>query len=90
MSTEITTTYTCEIPKRVRVLILGGGIHGVGCLHDLASRGWKDILLIEKNTLASGTSHSSTKLIHGGLRYLQNPKNFGLVTSALKERYNLK
>ncbi len=82
--------YSNEIPKRVRVLILGGGIHGTGTLHDLATRGWKDIFLVEKNTLASATSSASTKLVHGGLRYLQNPRNFPLVGSALKERYNLK
>ena len=81
--------YSFQIPKRVRVLVLGGGIHGTGCLHDLATRGWKDIFLVEKNTLASATSSASTKLVHGGLRYLQNPRNFPLVGSALKERYNL-
>lgn len=80
---------TGELPERVRVLILGGGIHGVGLLHDLASRGWRDVHLVERNWLGSGTSSKSTKLIHGGLRYLQNPKDFGLVAEALRERRTL-
>jgi glycerol-3-phosphate dehydrogenase len=75
-----------SLPTRVRVLILGGGIHGVGILHDIASRGWKDALLVEKSTLGSGTSSKSTKLIHGGLRYLKNPADLGLVRESLHER----
>jgi glycerol-3-phosphate dehydrogenase len=78
-----------ELPSRVRALVLGGGIHGVGVLHDLASRGWKDIHLIEKNTIGSGTSSKSTKLIHGGLRYLKRVTDFGLVSDALYERHLL-
>ena len=74
------------LPQRVRVLILGGGIHGVGILHDMASRGWHDIHLLEKNTLGHGTSSRSTKLIHGGLRYLQRIHDFPLVAEALRER----
>jgi glycerol-3-phosphate dehydrogenase len=78
--------YQAKLPDRVRVLVLGGGIHGVGVLHDMASRGWQDIHLVEKSTLAAGTSSRSTKLIHGGLRYLKNIKDFGMVMEALKER----
>ena len=74
------------LPQRVRVLILGGGIHGVGILHDMASRGWQDVHLLEKNTLGHGTSSRSTKLIHGGLRYLQRVHDFPLVAEALRER----
>ncbi len=74
------------LPTRVRLLVLGGGIHGVGVLHDLATRGWNDIHLIEKNTLGSGTSSRSTKLIHGGLRYLRHVRDFWLVAESLKER----
>ena len=74
------------LPKRVRVLILGGGIHGVGVLHDLASRGFKDVFLLEKSSLAHGTSSKSTKLIHGGLRYLKRISDFNLVIEALRER----
>lgn len=75
-----------RLPTRVRVLIIGGGIHGVGLLHDMASRGWTDIHLIEKSTLGDGTSSKSTKLIHGGLRYLKRLSDYGLVAEALKER----
>ncbi len=78
--------YCDELPSRVRVLVLGGGIHGMGVLHDLASRGWKDIHLLEKDSIASGTSSRSTKLIHGGLRYLKRVTDFGLVMEALHER----
>lgn len=74
------------LPKRVRVLVLGGGIHGVGVLHDLVSRGWKDVHLVEKKRLASGTSSRSTKLIHGGLRYLEKITQFGMVSESLQER----
>ena len=76
-------------PDRVRVLILGGGIHGVGLLHDLVSRGWNDVHLVERHTLGSGTSSKSTKLVHGGLRYLQNIRDFGLVSESLRERRTL-
>lgn len=74
------------LPNRVRVLILGGGIHGVGILHDLASRGWHDVHLIEKKSLGSGTSSRSTKLIHGGLRYLKHFLDYPLVAESLAER----
>lgn len=78
--------YNDELPTRVRVLVLGGGIHGVGVLHDMASRGWSDIHLIEKTRLGVATSSRSTKLIHGGLRYLRRLGDFGLVSEALRER----
>ncbi len=74
------------LPSRVRVLVLGGGIHGVGVLHDWVSRGYRDIHLLEKNTLGSGTSSKSTKLIHGGLRYLEQLREMGMVFEALRER----
>jgi glycerol-3-phosphate dehydrogenase len=75
-----------NLEARYRVVILGGGIHGVGIAHDLASRGWKDVLVVEKSIIGSGTSSKSTKLIHGGLRYLQNPRDFPLVAEGLEER----
>lgn len=78
--------YQDVLPERVRVLVLGGGIHGVGLLHDLASRGWRDVFLVEKDQIGAGTSSRSTKLIHGGLRYLRNPSDFGLVYESLHER----
>lgn len=81
--------YENKLPARVRVLVLGGGIHGVGVLHDMASRGWQDCHLIEKQTLAGATSSKSTKLIHGGLRYLKRISDFAMVREALHERYLL-
>lgn len=66
------------------VAIIGGGINGCGCAADAALRGLS-VVLLEKNDLASKTSSSSTKLIHGGLRYLEHYE-FGLVRKALKER----
>jgi len=64
--------------------IVGGGINGAGIARDAAGRGFK-VLLVEQNDLASGTSSASTKLIHGGLRYLEHGW-FRLVREALKER----
>ena len=66
------------------VLVIGGGITGAGIALDAASRGLKTAL-IEKGDFASGTSSRSTKLIHGGLRYLQNLE-FKLVHEVGKER----
>lgn len=74
------------LPSRVRVLVIGGGIHGVGVLHDLVSRGWRDTFLIEKGRLGLATSARSTKLIHGGLRYLAHLRDWALVREALAER----
>ncbi|MGH7167582.1 MAG: glycerol-3-phosphate dehydrogenase/oxidase [Nitrospiraceae bacterium] len=70
----------------LNVLIVGGGIHGAGLLHDLATRQVKGIHLVEQNRLASGTSSRTTKLVHGGLRYLEHPSQWGLVREALRER----
>ncbi len=72
--------------KKTPVVILGGGIHGVGVLHDLCSRGYSDVSLFEKAELANGTSSQSTKLIHGGLRYLERPSQIPLVYECLHER----
>ena len=66
------------------VLIVGGGINGCGIARDLAGRGWR-VVLCEKDDLASHTSSASTKLIHGGLRYLEHYE-FSLVRKALQER----
>ena len=66
------------------ILIIGGGINGCGIARDAAGRGFS-VLLAEMNDLASGTSSWSTKLIHGGLRYLEF-REFRLVREALKER----
>ena len=66
------------------ICIIGGGINGVGIARDAAGRGLK-VLLLEKNDLASATSSASTKLVHGGLRYLEY-NEFRLVHEALRER----
>jgi glycerol-3-phosphate dehydrogenase len=66
------------------VLVVGGGINGCGIARDLAGRGWR-VVLCEKDDLASHTSSASTKLIHGGLRYLEHYE-FALVRKALQER----
>ena len=64
--------------------VIGGGINGAGIARDAAGRGAK-VLLLEKGDLAQGTSSASTKLIHGGLRYLEHYA-FGLVREGLAER----
>lgn len=69
---------------RYDVLIIGGGINGVGIARDAASQGFS-VLLAEKGDLAGQTSSASTKLIHGGLRYLEN-YDFRLVRESLRER----
>lgn len=66
------------------LLVVGGGVNGAGIARDLAGRGLK-VVLCERDDLASHTSSASTKLIHGGLRYLEY-REFGLVRKALLER----
>ena len=66
------------------VLVIGGGITGAGVALDAATRGYS-VALIERGDYASGTSSRSSKLVHGGLRYLQN-FDLGLVREALLER----
>src|SRR5215216_2803087 len=66
------------------LLVIGGGITGAGIILDAASRGLKTAL-VEKNDFAFGTSSRSTKLIHGGLRYLKQLE-FGLVKEVGSER----
>ncbi|MBU9632564.1 glycerol-3-phosphate dehydrogenase [Burkholderia multivorans] len=74
-------------PNRYDLLVVGGGINGAGISRDAAGRGLS-VLLCEQDDLASHTSSASTKLIHGGLRYLEY-KEFGLVRKALQERETL-
>ena len=66
------------------IAIIGGGINGCGIARDAAGRGWQ-VCLAERADLASGTSSASTKLVHGGLRYLEHYE-FRLVREALMER----
>ncbi|MBU6267688.1 MAG: glycerol-3-phosphate dehydrogenase [Sphingomonadales bacterium] len=74
-----------EVPFDVAVI--GGGVNGAGIARDIAGRGAK-VLLLEAGDLAGGTSSASTKLIHGGLRYLEHYE-FALVREALGERERL-
>ena len=71
----------------VDVFIIGGGINGAGIARDAAGRGLS-VALAEAGDLGGATSSASTKLFHGGLRYLEFFE-FGLVASALKERETL-
>src|SRR4051812_21522891 len=66
------------------VLVVGGGITGAGAALDAATRGLR-VGLVEARDLAAGTSSASSKLIHGGLRYLEMG-DLGLVREALRER----
>jgi glycerol-3-phosphate dehydrogenase len=69
------------------IAVIGGGVNGCGIARDAAGRGAK-VLLLEADDLASGTSSKSTKLIHGGLRYLEHYE-FALVRESLVERERL-
>src|SRR3954454_23977635 len=80
-----------EMLKRVQdqsepwdMVVIGGGATGVGIAVDAASRGYEGVLL-EQNDFGKGTSSRSTKLVHGGVRYLEQG-NISLVMEALKER----
>src|SRR6476659_3491575 len=70
--------------ERFDVVVIGGGITGAGVALDAASRGYS-VALLERDDYASGTSSRSSKMVHGGLRYLQN-FDLGLVREALLER----
>jgi glycerol-3-phosphate dehydrogenase len=73
--------------EEFEVLVIGGGATGLGCAVDAASRGYRTALL-ESHDFAQGTSSRSTKLVHGGVRYLQQG-NISLVLEALRERGSL-
>ncbi len=74
-------------PTTIDVAVVGGGIHGTGIARDAARRGLR-VALYERADLGSGTSSASSKLVHGGLRYLEQLQ-FGLVHEALRERHVL-
>lgn len=84
---EQQTTLESLKDKTYDLLIIGGGINGVGVARDAAMRGMS-VLCVEQSDFASGTSSRSSKLVHGGLRYLENFE-FGLVFEALNERTKL-
>src|ERR1700744_4327103 len=80
-----------EMVARVRdrkepwdIVVIGGGATGAGIAVDAATRGY-DVLLLEREDFGKGTSSRSTKLVHGGVRYLEQG-NLSLVMEALKER----
>src|SRR5690606_1487983 len=73
-----------ERERHYDLVVVGGGINGVGIARDAAGRGFS-VLLCEQDDLAAHTSSASTKLIHGGLRYLEHYE-FSLVSKALTER----
>ena len=74
----MTSTADCD------VLVVGGGINGTGIARDLAGRGWR-VVLVEQDDLGAHTSSASSKLIHGGLRYLEYYE-FAMVRKSLLER----
>ncbi|OGI06713.1 MAG: hypothetical protein A3I68_08160 [Candidatus Melainabacteria bacterium RIFCSPLOWO2_02_FULL_35_15] len=73
-----------QLNKKFDLIIIGGGINGCGIARDAAERGLK-VLLVEKEDFASGCTSASTRLIHGGLRYLEHFE-FDLVRESLRER----
>jgi glycerol-3-phosphate dehydrogenase len=81
---ERSATLSRLAAERFDVLVIGGGITGAGAALDAASRGLR-VALVEARDVASGTSSRSSKLIHGGLRYLEQ-RDFKLVYEALRER----
>jgi len=84
MNREEMSSRIAERTEPWDMLIIGGGATGVGIAVDAASRGY-DVLLLEQSDFGKGTSSRSTKLIHGGVRYLQQG-NISLVMEALRER----
>ena len=82
--TERADAWTALGERELDVLVVGGGVTGSGAALDAATRGLRTGL-VEARDFASGTSSRSSKLFHGGLRYLEQ-LNFGLVAEALKER----
>lgn len=84
MNREAMLNALADKPSVWDLLIIGGGATGLGCAVDAAARGYR-ALLVEQSDFAKGTSSRSTKLIHGGVRYLQQG-NVTLVLEALRER----
>src|ERR687890_2580996 len=79
-----TDALTALAEEEFDVVVIGGGITGAGVALDAATRGYS-VALVERADYAAGTSSRSSKLVHGGLRYLQN-FDLGLVREALLER----
>jgi len=83
-----------DIQSEFDIIVIGGGATGSGIALDATLRGLKT-LLVEKNDFSEGTSSRSTKLVHGGVRYLEKAvkkldfNQYALVKEGLKERYRL-
>ena len=88
MSFDRATALRRLADERFDVLVVGGGITGAGVALDAATRGLRTAL-VERHDIASGTSSKSSKLVHGGIRYLQQ-REVGLVYEALAERQILR
>ncbi len=73
--------------QKFDVVVIGGGINGAGIARETALHGYRT-LLVERNDFGSGTTSRATRLIHGGLRYLEHGE-FGLVYESLGERETL-
>ena len=73
--------------SRFDLIVIGAGINGAGIARDAALRGLR-VLILDKGDVASGTTSWSTRLIHGGLRYLEHGE-IGLVRESLRERERL-
>src|SRR5882724_7340067 len=88
LQTRAATTSMSERPNisadEFDCIVIGAGINGAGIARDAAMRGLK-VLLLDKGDIGAGTSSRSTRLIHGGLRYLEYGE-FGLVRESLRER----
>ena len=84
MANDVGSVSDREAGSAYDLAVIGGGVNGCGIARDAAGRGWS-VFLCEANDLASATSSASTKLVHGGLRYLEY-REFRLVREALKER----
>jgi len=76
-----------DLPARFDLVVIGGGITGAGILHEAARTG-ASVLLVEQNDFASGTSSASSKLVHGGLRYLKGGQ-WRLTLESVRERKRL-
>src|SRR3982751_1095657 len=83
----LVTHHLSRITAFMDVVIIGAGINGAGIARDAAMRGLK-VLLLDKGDIGGGTSSYSTRLIHGGLRYLEHGE-IGLVRESLRERETL-
>ncbi len=75
------------LPDRFEIVVIGGGINGVAIARECARAG-RRVLLLEKNDFASGTTSRSTRIIHGGLRYLENGE-IALVRESIRERQRM-